>query len=153
MKDYAPIFIDAWSEVLASFSSKKILSADIVAEQEPITPSDISVIMSIVGAVDGDVFLSMDEETGTTLASEMLGGMDVSGKGEIIKSAVGELCNMVMGSVCSGMGGVDRDVDITPPSVFSYEEAASLERTSSLCISLLLEGMGFVDFEVSIRSA
>jgi CheY-specific phosphatase CheX len=39
-------------------------------------------------------------ETGKTLASEMLGYMEIA-EDEIITSAVGELCNLKMGNACS----------------------------------------------------
>ena len=76
MDQLAPVFVDAWNEVLSSVCSKKVLPADVLATGHAARPSDISVTMGIVGDMDGRVFLSMDRETGTTLASEMLGGMD-----------------------------------------------------------------------------
>ncbi|MEA4892549.1 MAG: chemotaxis protein CheX [Peptococcaceae bacterium] len=150
---YAWVFINAWNDVFSSFSSKKVLTADIMAAKEEARPFDISVIIGIVGDVDGQVFLSMDGETGELLASEMLGGMDVAGMEDVVKSAVGEFCNMIMGNACSGIGGANRNVDITPPTVVSYEEAAALEGKPSFVVSLAVEDLGVVDFDVSIKSA
>lgn len=152
-ENYACIFIDAWNEVLSSFSSKKVLTADVITSQANMQPSDISVIMGLVGDVRGQVLLSMDLETGEVLASEMLGGMDVSGMTEVTVSAVGEFCNMIMGNACAGIGSVHENVDITPPTILSAEEAAALSRETSFYLSLCVEDMGMVDFDVCIKSA
>jgi chemotaxis protein CheX len=150
---YALIFINAWSDVLSSFSSKQILTANVITSKEKMLPSDISVIIGIVGDLDGQVFLSMDGETSEILASEMLGGMNVCGMDDVVKSAVGELCNMIMGNACLGISENNMNVDITPPTVISYEEAADMARNPSFNISLMVQDMGIVDFDVSIKSA
>lgn len=150
---YALIFINAWNDVLSSFSSKQILMSRVMTSKEQMMPSDISVVMGIVGDLDGQVFLSMDGETGEILASEMLGGMDVGGMDDVVKSAVGELCNMIMGNACLGISENNINVDITPPTVMSYEEAAGIERNPTFVISLTVENLGVVDFDISIQSA
>jgi chemotaxis protein CheX len=149
---YAWIFIDAWNEVLSSFCSKQILTADVLTSKAITQPSDISVIIGMVGDIDGQIFLSMDGETGQILASEMLGGMDVTGMEDVVKSAVGELCNMIMGSACSGISTIHKVVDITPPTIMTYEEAIAVTREPTFNISIVLEDLGVVDFDVSISA-
>ncbi|HAQ40702.1 MAG TPA: hypothetical protein DCM73_07635, partial [Clostridiales bacterium] len=75
---YADIFINAWHTVLESFSTKQITLAEIHSSKNPVDNRDILVFMGIIGAVSGQVAISMDVNTGKILASEMLGGMEVT---------------------------------------------------------------------------
>jgi CheY-specific phosphatase CheX len=57
----------------------------------------------------------MDEKIGMELASDML-GMEITEVDELVVSAVGEICNMIMGNACSSFGS-DKLIDIRrPPS-------------------------------------
>ncbi|AYF41792.1 chemotaxis protein CheX [Ethanoligenens harbinense] len=150
---FAAIFIDAWNTVLESFSTKHIMSANVEPPKENLNSRDIYVLMGIVGDIDGQVFMSMDAETGKILASEMLGGMEVTDVDELVVSAVGEMCNMVMGNACSSISLQNTTVDITPPTVIAGEEIPPLRIQPSYNISLVLEDMEAIDFNVAVKTA
>ncbi len=150
---YSNIFIDAWNTVLESFSTKRIMHADVKPPIENPNNRDIFVLMGIVGDIDGQVYMSMDAETGKILASEMLGGMEVTEVDELVVSAVGEMCNMVMGNACSSISLLNTTVDITPPTVIAGEEVPPLKIKPSYNISLVLEDMEAIDFNVAVKTA
>jgi len=147
---FANIFIDAWNSVIESFSTRQIMCADIKPPKEFPNGRDILVLMGIVGDVSGQVHLSMDAETGIILASEMLGGMEINEVDELVKSAVGEFCNMVMGKACSSISLTNKNVDITPPTVISDNNAPRLELKVSYNITFHLEDMNEIDFDVAV---
>lgn len=149
---YADIFIDAWNTVLESFSSKHILSTN-VETQSTVSIRDISVSIGLVGDVDGQIFMSMDAQTGKSIASEMLGGMEIIDVDEVVKSAVGELCNMVMGNACSSISLETANVDITTPTVFSEETLPEIRIKPLYSISFLFDDMDSIDFNVGVMSA
>lgn len=150
---YSNIFIDAWNTVLESFSTKRIMHADVKPPIENPNNRDIFVLMGIVGDIDGQVYMSMDAETGKILASEMLGGMEVTEVDELVVSAVGEMCNMVMGNACSSISLLNTTVDITPPTVIAGEKVPPLKIKPSYNISLVLEDMEAIDFNVAVKTA
>jgi chemotaxis protein CheX len=152
MIDLEYIFVDSWKTVLSSFSSKKLLTS-INSLKGGTKLSEIHVMITMEGDMDGHVFLSMDAQTGAVIASEMLGGVEITHmEEELITSAVSELCNMIMGNACSLISEDSCNVDITPPSILTPEEVTSLGHKPSLCISLLLEDTGSIDFDVIIHN-
>lgn len=150
---YADIFIEAWNTVIQSFSSKHIMSADVELPEQHLKYGDICVLMGIVGDIKGQIFLSMDAKTGKSIASEMLGGMEINEVDEIVISAVGELCNMIMGNACSSISSGKTGVDITPPTVISHQEVPKLKVKPLYSISFLLEDLDTIDFHVALMSA
>ena len=150
---YAGIFIQAFNTVLASFSSSQIISVDVLAPKNQFTAGDILVTIGIIGDVDGQVYMSMNAKTGQTLASEMLGGMEITQVDEMVTSAVGELCNMIMGNACSSICEGNTQVDITPPVVQVNEKGAPGGPGAAYHISILLRDLGNVDFNVAMENA
>ncbi|MEL7603557.1 MAG: chemotaxis protein CheX [Bacillota bacterium] len=149
---YAEIFIDACSTVLDSFSSRRITSADIMTPDNG-SGRSICVSMGMMGGVDGQVRMSMDAETGITLASEMLGGMEITDVDELVTSAVCELCNMIMGNACSCIGADDTSVDITPPVIVEGNVSPLMDGAPDYRILMLLDSADSIDFQVAMESA
>lgn len=112
---FSTLLVESLKEVLSSFSGRQVLNTNLDALPQEGASGDIAVCVGIIGALDGKVCLWMDEKSGIALASEMLGGMDLEPNDELVLSAVSELCNMVMGGVCSGISSENAPVDILPP--------------------------------------
>lgn len=149
---YANVFVDAWSTVLESFCTKQIVSAEIKPPKEYPDECDLFVFMGLVGDLNGEIFMSMDKETAKVIASEMLGGMEIN-DAELITSAVGELCNMIMGNACSNISLTNTSVDITPPAVFSNKGLPHLSFKASYCITIFLEDLKAIVFNVAVLSS
>ncbi|GEM_PF-6521061 len=150
---YAGVFIDAWDNVLQSFSSKHIMRADVQAAVEKGNIRDISVMMGFIGDLDGQILMTMSARTGQTLASEMLGGMEITEVDEVVISAVGELCNMIMGNACASICKDNMAVDITPPTIIADQKTAVCDIRPTYHISLRLEDQEIIDFNVAVESA
>ncbi|PWJ49510.1 chemotaxis protein CheX [Faecalicatena contorta] len=147
---YADIFINAWYTVLESFSSKPIMLAEVHPSKTPADNQDILVLMGVIGDVNGQVILSMNVKTGQALASEMLGGMEVTDQDELVTSAIGEICNMIMGNACLHIASTDTGVDITPPTIICNQTFPQPPISPSYKISLYLENLDEIDFNVEI---
>lgn len=150
---YADIFINAWHTVLRSFSSKQIVHTDVRPFKTFSDDRDILVYMGIVGDVSGQVAMAMDVRMGEILASEMLGGMEVTDQEELITSAVGEMCNMIMGTACMHISLANAGiVDITPPTVICNQTIPRPHISPSYKIALHLDTSDEIDFNVEIQS-
>ena len=105
----------------------------------------------IIGDVDGHVYMSMDAETGKILTSEMLGGMEIADVDEMVISAVGEICNMIMGNACTSMSLLNASVDITLPTVLIYQQMPQLTLNYAYNISVVLDDLDAIDFNVAVK--
>lgn len=149
-KKYAEIFINSWNAVIESFSVKHIVNTYMQGPADRLNSREICVLIEITGDVSGQIFMSMDAETGKVLASEMLGGLEITEVDELVLSAVSELCNMIMGNACAGIGSAD--VDITPPAVVSDREIQP-EIKPFYNISFFLDNAEIIDFHVAVMGA
>ncbi len=150
---FSGIFIDAWSTVLESFTSKSIMRVDVRPPQEAQETRDILVFMGIVGDIDAQIAMTMDAETGKNIASEMLGGIEITEVNDYVISAVGELCNMIMGNACSSISMTNTNVDITPPTVIADQSPPESLRKPTYNICILLEDLETIDFNVAMMTA
>ena len=149
---YAEIFIDAWNTVFESFSTKHIMRASVESPKDT-TGSDISVTIGLVGDVDGQIYMSMDASTGKSIASEMLGGMEINEVDEVVFSAVGELCNMVMGNACTTISLETANVDITTPVILDEDNLSKFRIKPLYNIAFLFDDMDSIDFNVAVKTA
>ena len=147
---FSNYFIDAWYTILESFSSRQIMSADIKPPQEALIDRDILVLMGLIGDINGQICMSMDADTGKSLASEMLGGLEITDVDELVTSAVGEMCNMIMGNVCANISLINTNVDITPPTVLAGQKHPKLTMKPAYDIYFLLEGYEIINFQVTV---
>jgi len=151
---FSNIFIDSWNTVIESFSSRQIMSADVRLTREYADANrGISACIGIIGDIDGQISMSMNAETGKALASEMLGGMEIMEVDEMVISAVGELCNMIMGNACSTITSSNTNVDITPPTVVMDKILPQFYIKPAYIISFLLEDLEAIDFIVAVKTA
>jgi len=149
--EYSKIFITAWNTVIESFSYRHILSADVCPVKEYTDGNRcIHAIISIIGDINGQISMSMNAETGKALASEMLGGMEITEVNEMVTSAVGELCNMIMGNACSTISSTKANVDISPPTVVADEILPLLTIKPIYSITFVIEDLDAIDFIVAV---
>jgi chemotaxis protein CheX len=80
--------------------------------------SEICVLVSFVGEMEGRMLIHGDKQTFVNLAATMYG---VNLEGEILHSFVGELANMLAGNICSFISRKSTNVDITTPTILMGE--------------------------------
>ncbi len=147
-KQYVQIIINSFHSVLESVVSCPVLRSEIREDSHHADPQAILVMIGVAGDVDGEVYMSMGVDAGKSLASQMLGGMEIDDD-ELMLSAVSELCNMMVGNACSTMNDVQ--VDMTPPSVVSDKAIQNKPHYDIYGISFSLEKLGSVDLNMLMR--
>lgn len=111
----------------------------------------VVIIIGIAGEYRGQVFFSMDESTACNIASSMMFGMKVSELDDMSKSAIAELGNMIMGNVSTEFFNSGIKIEITPPTILvGRDMAVSTKGIKTICIPLILEGLGKVEIDISL---
>ncbi|WCK57241.1 chemotaxis protein CheX (plasmid) [Aneurinibacillus sp. Ricciae_BoGa-3] len=124
--------------------------AGTTVKNSPVASKDVVVMVGITGDIRGSVAINLDEEFAKQIASNMMGGMPVTAFDEIPKSAVSELSNMIMGSVCTAFASQGVSVDITPPSLLTGQNI-QLTFSKLPLLSIKLKYQEFdVDFDISV---
>ena len=105
---------------------------------QPYSPSQVSVAVSLIGDITGEVVFSMKESDGCFIASTMMFGMPVAAMDEMSQSAVSEMANMISGNVATLFSGKGVKLDISPPrfkmnaAAADFPNAAALEKIISV---------------------
>jgi len=151
-EDYIQNYIDAFEAVLESFTESnaifKILDNRSVSDLN----YDISVIMGFVGDFRGQVNFIMAKGVAMSLTSILAGGMEVTEINELVKSAMGEFSNMVMGNACTLFSEQGISMDITPPSVITGEDFHISNLSPTFCHDIIIDGIGKICFDIAVKN-
>ncbi len=87
---------------------------------------EVNILLGMTGGMNGNVVLSMPEQTARNIASLMMGGMEVTALDLMPKSALCELANMVAGNSVAGIAAQEQPVQMSPPTLISGKSLVAL---------------------------
>jgi chemotaxis protein CheX len=143
-------FISSIDNVIQSFSSQPTSFGEIKTLNKEFVGGNISVVMGMVGDYTGTAYLTMDNAVGQNITSLMLGGMVITEVDEVVTSAVGEFCNMIMGGACNELSVQNITVDITPPTVIVGNVVTFNNNMLTMCIPIKSKHFGDIDFDLAL---
>ncbi|MDF2596018.1 MAG: CheC protein [Clostridia bacterium] len=112
----------------------------------------VVVLIGLTGAILGNVIISFKKALACKIASIMMGGMSVVELDEISKSAIAELCNMILGNAASIFYKNSIAVDITPPTVLTGDNMQfSLSKSVVVCIPLEFDKENSIDIDITYK--
>jgi chemotaxis protein CheX len=109
-------FIDAAYEVLLADTGISMKRGDLGLETEAYVTDDVTVIISLIGRVEGNVFFSMNEQSALDLVSQMLGEKQ-SSFDNLVQSGVAELGNVITGQASVKLAQAGYASTISPPTL------------------------------------
>jgi len=77
----------------------------------------VNVVMGVNGAISGNLIMTAKKESALAIASAMLGGMEFTEVDDMVKSAIGELLNIIAGNAFSKVD-VKAAVYISTPTFY-----------------------------------
>lgn len=132
--EYINPFIEAASYILQEMAGLETRRGKLAIKDEVSPAYDVGVILGVVGKAKGQVIYSMSSENATRLASQMMGGAEVGLMDDMVRSAIGELGNMVTGRAATILESLGLTLNISPPTVVSGQGL----RVSTLRIKTLV---------------
>lgn len=109
-------FVEAAYEVLVQETGEKIQRGELSLENGHYVMDDVTVIIALVGAVEGNVFYSMTEPTAIHLASKMM-GENLLKLDSLAQSGIAELGNVITGRAGMKLSEAGFNVTISPPTL------------------------------------
>lgn len=126
-------FVDAAFEVIEVETGYKIARGELGLEKDAYVTDDITVIISLVGQVEGNVFYSMPSGTALALASRIL-GEDLPQFDALAQSGIAELANVITGRASIKLAESGFQSTMSPPTMLQGKGA----RISTLDYARLL---------------
>ncbi len=115
-------FLESLNVVLAGFGIKNFTIGNMEKKERMQVDSDVTAVIGLVGDIRGNVAFSLSQETAMKIVSMMMVGRPVTEFDSIVRSAIGELANMITGKASIFLSTKGVNIDISPPSIIIGED-------------------------------
>ncbi len=148
--DYMQPFIDASTMVINQVTGFTVSNGEIYEKEKPYLSDHIIVLIGMTGQISGNVVIAFEKETAFALASAMMMGMPVNELDEMASSALGELCNMILGNAVTLLSQKDIVIDITPPGILTGDNMKlSIHKSNIISVPLNLNDGHKLEIDIS----
>lgn len=135
--EYINPFISAAQTVMKDFCQIESTMGKPYLKQAYYEGEMLAVIIGLTGVLKGQVILTMKTEIACKIASKMMMGMPVPELNDMAKSAVSELCNMILGNAATIFSTKNIALDITPPTItLGTNLSFSVSDSKTICVPL-----------------
>lgn len=149
--EYINPFISAAQTVLRDFCQIDSTIGKPYLKQAYYEGDMLAVIIGVTGVLRGQVILTMETQTACNIASKMMMGMPVPELNDMAKSAVSELCNMILGNAATIFSTKSIALDITPPTItLGTNLSFSVSDSKTICVPLDFE-QGSLEINIAIK--
>ncbi len=133
---YLP-FANGLTEVFQQFGVTDISRSNLELKENLYMDYEVCLIVGITDDIQGNLGISMPSPTAQELASIAMGGMEVPQLDEMAKSAITEISNMVTAAAARTFSSMEKNVDITPPTLVVGEDIIMIiSQVETLSLSL-----------------
>jgi chemotaxis protein CheX len=109
-------FVEAAYEILGFETHQSVQRGDLRLDNGSYQTDDVTVIISLVGAVDGTVFYSMSKDVAVGLASVLM-GEKFDALDRLAQSGIAELGNVITGKASMKLAQAGYESNISTPSL------------------------------------
>lgn len=149
--EYINTFLGATKNIIGQMAQIDLVLAGTKVKTIPVSAKNVVIMVGITGDLRGMVAIGMDNDFAKKIASNMMMGMEVPELNELAKSALKELSNILMGQVATIFEGLNKIIDITPPTLVTGENISlSLQEAPLLSLKFKHEDMD-LEFDISIE--
>jgi chemotaxis protein CheX len=143
-------FVESACDVLKSELGLEIKRGDLLLETKSYVTSDITVIIALVGAVEGTVFYSMDEDVARGISSLLMGETMLEFNA-LAQSGIAELGNVITGRASMKLSEAGLEANISPPSMIMGRGATISTLDYPRLVVPLLSDVGQVVIHLALR--
>ncbi len=135
-------FIEAAFEVLKAEAGILAERGSLGLQQNEYRTDDITVILALVGSVEGTVYYGMSNETAIFLVSKMIGER-IESFDSLAQSGIAELGNVITGRASVKLSAAGYEANISPPTLLLGKDATiSTLDFARIVVPVLFNGVG-----------
>jgi len=143
-------FIEAAFEILKAETGISAQRGNLGLEQNEYITDDITVILALVGAVEGTVYYGMPEKTAMILVSKMI-GESVSTFDGLAQSGIAELGNVITGRASVKLSAAGYEATISPPTLLLGRGATISTLDFARIVVPVLFDDAFINIHLALR--
>jgi chemotaxis protein CheX len=143
-------FVNSAHEILSLEMHETVQRGDLCLENGLYLTDDVTVIISLIGAVDGTVFFSMSKESAMQMASVLMGETFES-LNKLAQSGIAELGNVITGRASMKLAEAGYEASISTPSLIIGKGATISTLEYPRLIVPLKTSMGSMTIHLALR--
>ena len=144
-------FVKAAYQVVQTMVTPVIQSGRPFFNENPLQKYEVSVLVGVLGDVQGQVICGMSEATACSITGRML-GYEVSKMDEMSKSAICELKNIIIGNASTNLSLIGLRCNITPPILLSGGAVPDFLKHIQTALAVPLDtGCGPIEMNLALR--
>jgi chemotaxis protein CheX len=147
---YLNPFVGSAHETLSLEMRETVERGDLRLENGSYITDDVTVILSLIGAVDGTVFFSMSKDTAVQLASVLMGERFET-LDKLAQSGIAELGNVITGRASMKLAEAGYESNISTPSLIIGRGATISTLDYPRLIVPLATSMGSLTIHLALR--
>lgn len=145
-------FVEAAFKVIQVETGFDMTRGELQLDKEPYVTNDVTVILSLVGRVEGIVFYSLSEKTALNLASRNL-GEEISDFNGLAQSGIAELGNVITGRASVLLTEAGYEATISPPTLLRGKGATISTLDYARLVVPMLGDCGTVFIHLALRES
>lgn len=145
-------FIEAVIEVLKAECQVEVTRGNLSLQKSAMTSEDITVLISLIGQVQGVVLYSMSISTGLGLVSRVL-GQEFTKFDSLAQSGVAELGNVITGRATVKLSQAGYSSNISPPTLIEGKGVSISTLDFSRVVVPLTTDLGPVVTHLALRES
>lgn len=119
--EYINVFSNTAISVLPQLGIEDVTVTGTEECSQQIDTQGVAVIIGATGDLRGSIVLATEEACAMSIASGMMGGMEVESFDELAQSAFSELGNILAANVCTELSALNVHMDISTPTLMHGE--------------------------------
>lgn len=148
--DFFHPFVNSAREVLSLEIHETVERGDLRLESGLHVTDDVTVIISLIGRVNGTVFFSMSEEIAVQLASALM-SEKFDSLDKLARSGIAELGNVITGRASMKFAEAGYETDISTPSLIIGKGATISTLEYSRLVVPLTTSIGPITIHLALR--
>jgi chemotaxis protein CheX len=143
-------FVEAAKEVVQAEAGTEIQRGKLSLQHSALTTHEVSVLISMIGQVEGVVLYSLSIPTARGLVSRMM-GEEVEGFDELAQSGIAELGNVITGRATMLLSQAGINSDISPPTVIIGKDIQVSTVDFTRIVVPLISDLGEITAHLSLQ--
>jgi len=134
---------------LEGIVTNKPESGELAVRSAVFTTQQVSIVIGVTGAIEGQAVYGMSLVTATRLAAAMSGTLEMTFN-EMAASAIAELGNMISGQATTLLAESGHNCNITPPTIIKGRDIELCMSTPALVVPLYID-CGKIEINVALK--
>jgi chemotaxis protein CheX len=143
-------FVEGAAEVLEFEIKTDVAKGALSLQKSALTTDEVTVLISLIGAVEGIVLFCMTQKVALNLVSKIL-EQEVTEFDSLAQSGIAELGNVITGRSTVKLSQAGYQVDISPPTVIKGKGIAVSTLDFSRIIVPLTTSLGAMEVHLAVR--